>query len=546
VRTRILENDLVALLHRRATEWPDDPAFIFLGDGESPTDTLTWSRLDERSRAIAAALSAHAGAGDRVLVAYPSGLDFIAAFFGCLYALAIAVPVQVARSARQRAVLRRFEAVANDADPAVVLTHSSVSLPSCPRRVVVLATDTIAPERGGAPRAPAIDRDAVAFLQYTSGSTSAPRGVMVSHGNVMHNLAAAFLASTPGPVRSSVSWLPFTHDMGLIEGLLQPVFRGHTAVLLPPAAFLQRPVRWLRAISRYRAARSGGPNFAYDLCARRVSDADLGTLDLSCWQDAYNGAEPVRSETLAAFAARCARAGFRSDAFRPCYGLAEATLLVSCGRWNGGDDGRVSCGVPAEDTTIAVVDPENGHRCTTGGIGELWVSGPGVARGYWSGEGTTRTFGARLHGDSRRYLRTGDLGFVDDRGLHVTGRIKDVLIVRGQKHFPADLEITASEAHPAAVPFGAAAFSAGGGVDGDRIVVAVEVDRWAGRRHSPAEIVSAVRAAVADNHGVLVDDVVLLPPHALPRTTSGKVQRYLCRDRWRQGGLHAPEEAAVS
>jgi acyl-CoA synthetase (AMP-forming)/AMP-acid ligase II len=490
-----------------------------------------------------------------VLVAYPSSLDFLDAFFGCIYAGAIAVPIQVPRSVRQSSAIARFQAIAGDARPSAILTHSSTAalldrvwsdmpMPggSRSRPPLVLATDAIAPGLASSWSEPAIDQDAIAFLQYTSGSTSMPRGVMVSHGSLLHNLRAAIAMATPGPVAASVSWLPFTHDMGLIEGLLQPIMRGHLAVLMPPAAFLQRPIRWLRAISRYRAARSGAPNFAYDLCVRRIDDHDVRGLDLSCWRDAYNGAEPVRHETLAAFAAHLAPAGFRPDAFRPCYGLAEATLLVASGRWNAETTGPVACGSSAPDTTVAVVDPVSHRRCPPADIGELWVAGPGVARGYWGpGERSAGVFGGRLQGDSREYLRTGDLGFVDDRGLHITGRIKDVLIVRGQKHFPVDLEMTAAEAHPAATPFGVAAFSADAGVDGDRIVMAVEVDRrWTGGADARAAIVAAVRGAVVDNHGVLLTDVVLLPPRALPRTTSGKVQRYLCRDRWRLGQLQNP------
>jgi acyl-CoA synthetase (AMP-forming)/AMP-acid ligase II len=336
--------------------------------------------------------------------------------------------------------------------------------------------------------------------------------------------------------------------MGLIEGLLQPVFRGHHAVLMAPSAFLQRPARWLRAISTYRAARSGGPNFAYDLCTRRVTDDDVRTIDLSCWRDAYSGAEPVRHETLAAFAARFGAVGFRSQASRPCYGLAEATLVVACGYWRPGLAGSVACGVPAPDTTIAIVDCSNGRRCDNGQVGEIWVAGPGVALGYWRRkEQSSQVFGARLSNDSREYLRTGDLGFVDADGLHVTGRIKDVLIVRGQKHFPADLEMTAAQAHPAATPFGVGAVAApadGGGAHnvGGRAVGG----RWTATDEPHHAIVNAVRSAVATSHGVLLEDVVLLPPRALPRTTSGKVQRYLCRDRWRQGRLKPVEAAAVS
>jgi acyl-CoA synthetase (AMP-forming)/AMP-acid ligase II len=553
--------DLVRLLARRAAEQPDDQAFTFLGDGESPSDSTTWSALDAASRAVAATLARHVAAGDRVLVVCPPGLEFLAGFFGCLYAAAIAVPVPLPRPGRQDAARARFHAILSDAVPAAVLTTESV-LPLVnrlgqedarlgqrqARAPHVLAIDAIATGNGTTWTPPSIGSDTTAFLQYTSGSTAEPRGVMVSHGNVLHNLESARAMATAGPVDASVSWLPPTHDMGLIEGLLQPVLRGHHAVLLPPASFLQRPIRWLRAIATCRAARSGGPNFAYDLCARRVTDADLEGLDLSCWRDAYNGAEPVRRETLAAFAARFRPAGFRPEAFRPCYGLAEATLLVACGRWNTSGTGSVACGTPAPATELAIVDPVTRHRCKPGETGEIWVSGPGVARGYWGARTLSApVFGAKLDGDDRAYLRTGDLGRLEDDGLHVTGRIKDVLIVRGQKHFPADIEMTAARADPAVLPFGVAAFAAGSSADGDRIVIALEVERrWLARGRSADAVAAAVRGAVVDAHGIDIDDVVLLPPRMLPRTTSGKVQRYRCQERWRLGQLQAVEPALVS
>lgn len=553
---------LVGLLSQRAAEHPDDTAFTFLRDGDSPSDATTWTALDAKCRDVAAALARHVAPGDRVLVVCPPGLEFLAAFFGCLYAATIAVPVPVPRAGRHDAARARFRAILGDAAPAAVLTTQSV-LPlvdqHCqddvggahrqPRRApIVLAVDRIATGGDVGWSAPAVAPETTAFLQYTSGSTAHPRGVMVSHGNVLSNLHAARAMSTAGPADASVSWLPATHDMGLIEGLLQPVLRGHHAVLLPPASFLQRPIRWLRAISTYRATRSGGPNFAYDLCARRVTDADLQGLDLSCWRDAYNGAEPVRQESLAAFAARFESAGFRPDAFRPCYGLAEATLLVACGRWMSSRTGSVACGTPAPATVVAIVDPVTQHRCEPGETGEIWVSGPGVARGYWGAATISAgVFGARLDNDGRSYLRTGDLGRLEDDGLHITGRIKDVLIVRGQKHFPADIEMTAARADPAVLPFGVAAFAAGATADGDRIVIALEVERrWFARMASAETVAAAVRGAVVDAHGIDVDDVVVLPPRMLPRTTSGKVQRYLCRERWRLGQLQAVEAALVS
>ena len=332
---------------------------------------------------------------------------------------------------------------------------------------------------------------------------------------------------------------------------------------MSPTAFLQRPVRWLRAISRYRATRSGAPNFAYDLCVRRVGAAERATLDLRSWRDAYNGAEPVRGSTLERFSAAFAGSGFAPTAFRPCYGLAEATLLVASGRYDGGApqppaDGTapaveagacetdtsepgVSCGRPAFGTTVVVVDPRNRRPCASGAVGELWVSGPGVAAGYWNRPAqSARTFAARTADGRGPFLRTGDLGVLDEGGVRITGRLKDVLIVRGTKHYPQDLERTAEGRHRAVRPGCAAAFAADRGSSGDRIALVAEVD--ANKLESPAgaqAAIAAIRSGVTEAHGVQLSAVTLVPPGGVEKTTSGKVKRFACRDALLAGTLKA-------
>ena len=539
---------LVDLLRTRAAEQPDAPAFVFLRDGDIEDARLTWSELDRRSRTIAAALQARVPAGSRALLVYPAGLDFIAAFFGCLYAGVIAVPAQPPLGGQAQRGLARLRAIAIDADARILLTTregrwrpDSEHDVAAPGRTPIewLTTDELDLHGADGWRDTRAVPATVAFLQYTSGSTAAPRGVVVTHGNLLHNLGAAFDLATPGPTSLSVSWLPATHDMGLIEGILQPVYRGHMAVLMAPTAFLQRPSRWLSAISTYRATRSGGPNFAFDLATRKVTDDQAAALDLSSWRDAYNGAEPIRSDTMAAFTRRFAHAGFRPSSFRPCYGLAESTLVVSSGRWSADDTSPVSCGRPAGGLTVIAVDPVTGTRCADRVAGELWVSGPSVAAGYWrQSDETARVFEARTADGLGPFLRTGDLGHIDRGEVVVTGRIKDVLIVRGRKHFPQDLEHTATCAHAALRPGGASAVALGGDSAGDRIAVAVEVDPRRVTSAADADsIISTIRSAVHDMHGVQLTAVALLAPGGVPKTTSGKVQRYLCREGWATNAL---------
>ena len=547
--TAFVGASLVELLRFRAAAQPADCAYTFLEDGERPGASVTYAELERRARAIAACLQSQMRPGSRVLLLYPPGLDFVGAFFACLFANVVAVPAfppgggrSVSRSGSER--LARLAAICADAEPSAVLTTSETArrLSWAPDLEVIASDDIV--DSGAAWRDPGVGRRTIAFLQYTSGSTAIPKGVMVSHGNLLHNLAYTFHLAETDASTVSVSWLPVVHDMGLIEGILQPLYSGCPAYLMAPAAFLQRPARWLRAISRYRATRSGAPNFAYDLCVRRIAKTDRDTLDLSAWRAAYNGAEPVRRETLDAFARTFAGCGFRPSSFRPSFGLAESTLLVTSGRWHPARAARetpdtVSCGRPSFGTRILIVDPTSGQPVDSGETGEIWVAGPSVARGYWNRpEENAHTFGAHALDGQGPFLRTGDLGFMRDGELYVTGRLKDVLIVRGVKHYPQDLERTVADQHQEFGAGAVAAFAIDRGTSGDFIGIAAEIDsRRIDLDVAGSALIADVRAAVAEVHGVPLHAVLLVACGAIPRTTSGKLQRSACAGQAKDGTL---------
>ena len=540
--------NLIDLLRDRAAAQPDSTAFTFLESGEQEGDTLTWAALDLRSRAIAAAIQPHVQPGDRVLIMLPPCVDFVSAFFGVLYAGAIALPTYPPAGGRADRTAARLRGMVTDADVALILSSSPVSA----RRSLL---ETMVPELAGRPwvdvdtlndsiaeawRLPIVGADTLALLQYTSGSTASPRGVMVSHANVLHNLAQSAALAQHDRSSVSVSWLPVNHDMGLIDGVLQPVFSGYSTYLMAPAAFLQRPARWLQAVSRHGATHSGGPNFAYDLCVRRITDNERDALDLSTWRIAFNGSEPIRRSTLEVFHRRFAPAGFLWDAFRPAYGLAESTLLVtSTGpddslRFHDVEKGRslVACGTVNGSPTIRIVDPLTKRRVQDGGVGEIWVSGASVAAGYWNRPRESAAAFRAFITDSNEgpYLRTGDLGCIVDTRLFVTGRIKDVLIVRGVKHYPQDIEATAERAHPVVRPGCCAAFAEDDEGE-ERVAIVAEVEPR--RTLVDAEIeqaILAIRRAVTEAHQVTLSRVTLVSAGTLPKTTSGKLQRFLCRD----------------
>jgi amino acid adenylation domain-containing protein len=535
---------LIDVLRTRALEEPDRKAYTFLAEGEVEAGHLTYGELNCQARGIASHLQGLAMRGDRVLLLYPPGLEFIAAFWGCLYAGVVAVPAYPPKSNRTDP---RLLAILEDAEPKLALTTTPIlakldalaaNMPAL-KKCEWIATDRIVSDDATEWANPGIDRGALAFLQYTSGSTASPRGVVVTHGNLLHNqelIRRAFRQSRESII---VGWLPLYHDMGLIGNVLQPLYVGARCILFSPAAFLQRPLRWLQCIHRYRATTSGAPNFAYELCWRRIPEEEREGLDLSSWQVAFNGAEVVSAETLDRFAAAFEPCGFRRTAFHPCYGLAEATLMVSGGR---GPEGLlvrpplVSSGRLQQEVVIA--DPETGARCPPGHVGEIWVRGPSVALRYWGRpEETTETFQARLAETGEGpFLRTGDLGFLEGDEVFVTGRIKDLVIIRGRNHYPRDFELTAERSHPALRPGCGAAFSVGG-EDGERLVLVYEAQR----RADLAGVFDAVTRAIAEEHEVRVHDIVLLRPGAIPKTSSGKIQRRACRAAYLAGNLEAVE-----
>jgi amino acid adenylation domain-containing protein len=550
---------LIEALRETAISRPGQAAFTFL-DGTGAAVDLSFGELDRQALAIAARLQEAGCAGQRALLLYPPGLEFVAAFLGCLYGGVVAVPAYPPTSER---TLPRLLAIAQDARPALALTSRELlgklqplaaRLPGFDRLTWVV-TDEIAAELADNWRDPRPGPEALAFLQYTSGSTAAPKGVMVSHGNLLHNEEMIRRAFGQSAASVIVGWLPLYHDMGLIGNVLQPLYLGARCILQAPATFLQRPLSWLAAISRYRATTSGAPNFAYDLCVRKIGEEQRAGLDLASWEVAFNGAEPVRPDTLDRFAAAFSPQGFRRNAFYPCYGLAEATLFVSGGGKGAppvvvaeGARGLMGCGRPWMDQRLAIVDPDSRSLASDGQEGELWISGPSVAQGYWGQpEATERDFHARLDGDptgtgERLFLRTGDLGFLRGGELFVTGRLKDLIIIRGRNLYPQDVERTAEESHAALRPGCGAAFAVEG--DGEeRLVVVQELDSH--RRDEAGAALEALRQAVAVEHEVMVHQAVLVRAGTIPKTSSGKIQRHATRAAFLAGTLVVEASSAL-
>jgi acyl-CoA synthetase (AMP-forming)/AMP-acid ligase II/acyl carrier protein len=554
---------LIALLQSRATHQPHQVAFTFLQDGELEEVRLTYEELDRQARAIGALLQSQGAMGERALLLYLPGLEYIAAFFGCLYAGVIAVPVYPPKLTRLDRSLPRLQAIANNARPSVALTTSSILamldffLAQAPDFQMMrwLATDTVALDTAVTWQEPKVDAETLAFLQYTSGSTSTPKGVMVSHGNLLHNeslISQAFGVLEREHV--AVGWLPLYHDMGLIGNVIQSLYAGLPCILMSPLDFLQKPLLWLQAISRYRATISGGPNFAYDLCVRKTTPEQRAGLDLRSWQVAFNGAEPIRTETLERFADTFAPYGFRREAFFPCYGLAEATLFVSGGppkvspvrlvcdktELVQGQVTAVPADTPSSHTIVGcgqtwpaqrvvIVNPKTRIQCEANQSGEIWIAGSSVAQGYWQNDAATAaTFQAYLADTGEGpFLRTGDLGFVRNGQLYVTSRLKDLIIIRGRNHAPQDIELTVEKSHPDLRPGCGVAFSVEKAGE-ERLVVVQEVQRQV-RDPDVAAIAAAIRQAVAENHEVQVYAMVLLKPGGVPKTSSGKLQRRACR-----------------
>jgi myxalamid-type polyketide synthase MxaB len=568
---------LVELLRYRAQVEPDKRAYTFLVDGETEEISITYARLDDKVRTIAGKLQNTVAAGDRALLLYPPGLDYIAAFFGCLFAGVVAVPTYPPRRNRPDS---RLAAIINDAQATAVLTTTEIlsditqRLTHAPtlKNLHWISTDDLA--YGSVWKVPAVHSKTLAFLQYTSGSTGTPKGVMVTHAKLLYNQEMIKQAFGHTDKTTIVGWLPLFHDMGLIGNVLQPLYLGIPAILMSPMLFLQQPYRWLQAISRYKATTSGGPNFAYDLCVQKITPEQRAKLDLSSWENAFNSAEPIRADTLDRFATTFEPCGFVREAFYPCYGLAEATLFVSGGFKRAApkvtQQTIVGCGQTWLDQKIVIVEPETFRPCAEQKVGEIWVSGPNVAQGYWS-EDTEQTFQAYLAGEGP-FLRTGDLGFLKDGELFVTGRLKDIIIIRGRNYYPQDIEFTVENSYPILRQGCSAAFSVE--VNGEeRLVVVAEIERRFGprrrarrqewgttgrrsgsdrrqielvpsiepKRRQPLnveEAVNTIRQAVSEQHEVSVYAVLLLRVATIPKTSSGKIQRHACREQFLTDSLN--------
>ncbi|MCW8802821.1 MAG: AMP-binding protein [Ignavibacteriaceae bacterium] len=575
--------NLVDVASYWAAELDHKTAYTFLSDGANQERYLTYRELDKSARAIAAFLQDAGLFGERALLFYPPGLEFICAFFGCLYAGVVAVPTYPPVN---RQVMSLVEPIVKDAGPKAILTTSDIasklktvlSIQTIGEKSLfrfigkgiekffpifkqlggensrVIATDRIDTDLDQMWQSPNLKSDSLAFLQYTSGSTSQPKGVMVSHGNILHNqnLIQEYFRQPHGVV--FVSWLPQYHDMGLIGNVLQPFYMGGYSVVFSPFEFLKKPLNWLTAISKYKAHTSGAPNFAYELCVRKVSTEDKKILDLSSWQVAYNGAEPIRHSTLENFADYFAECGLEKSALFPCYGLAEGTLIVAGGKLQEDpvylfcDKERlkedriqiidsedpaatvlVGSGTAFDRQNVRVVDPEECIQLGDNEIGEIWVSGPSIALGYWNNlDSTQQTFQARIrNSDEDPFMRTGDLGFLRDGNLFITGRIKDLIIIHGQNYIPSDIEYTVENSHANLRKGCSAAVSLES--DGEEKLAVVCEIRKKVKKVEFQDIVAGILHDISEGHGLMASRIVLIKTRTIPKTTSGKIRRKMCK-----------------
>jgi acyl-CoA synthetase (AMP-forming)/AMP-acid ligase II len=569
---------IVQILRWRARADPDAIAYTFLADGGNNASSLTWAQLDRRAHAIGARLREENALGRPVLIALPSGLAFVESLFACWYAGAIAVPA----SLPQRAHLeRRLRAIIGDSGAEHAMAarggwSADARNAGWMKGLRWIDTDgsiDVSPASAPTSAAPAhslltaSQGEQTALLQYTSGSTGEPRGVIISHRNLAHN--SAMIAAACGHQTGEViaGWLPLFHDMGLIGLIVQAVAAGTRCVFMPPERFLMRPWLWLQMISDYRACSSPAPNFAYDLCVAKVSDDHKRRLDLSAWRNALNGSEPVRGTTLDRFAAAFGSCGFNSRAFFPCYGLAESTLFAtgpgpertrsrrsSSAQMlhNHEPGGYVGCGRPYGDTQIAVVDPATFVELPQGIVGEIWLSGTSIARGYWKNDvASGETFGARLAAQiplridqssraTSTWLRTGDLGFQAGGELFITGRLRDLIIIAGRNVFPIDIERTVEAAEPAV----AAAAAFGGDIEGaEQLIVAAEIHRGSVPSIHQEIVRGRIRAAIGAEHDLVPYEITLLRPGGIPRTSNGKISRRTARQAYLDRTLAALEAA---
>ena len=566
---------IVDILLDRSASQPNQTAYTFLADGENESGSCTYQELDTQARAIAVQLLTKVNPGDRALLVYPytAGLEFIASFLGCLYAGVIAVtdyPRQHIKSLSQyqdrivncqaAIALTTQEFVDRVKDQLIAHPTMALKLKALPW----LATDQVDLNLASQWQKPEIDGDTLAFLQFTSGSTGDPKGVMVTHRNVLHNSEVIYQSFGHHDQTKILMWLPMFHDMGLIGGVMQPLYAGLPAVLMSPIALAQKPFLWLQALSKYKITTSGGPNFAYDLLCQKVTPEQRASLDLSHWQVAFTGAEPVRAETMTQFSELYKPCGFKPEAFYPCYGMAEATLFITGGNAleypsisyldkialtqdevvmvsaeNPNAKAVVSCGRTWLEDEIKIVDPEAKQECAANKVGEIWARGTGIGIGYWQRkEQTASTFQATLaKNPDTKYLRTGDLGFIRDGELHITGRIKDMMILWGRNHYPQHIEETVEGAHPSLRPNHGAAFSIDANGE-EQLVIAHEINRTDLRKLNAEEVIGAIRLAVGEQNLANVFAVALLKTGSIPKTSSGKIQRRACQSMFLDGSLN--------
>ncbi|WP_372365777.1 fatty acyl-AMP ligase [Candidatus Uabimicrobium sp. HlEnr_7] len=598
--------NLVDLLCKRGELHPEKLAFKFLRDGENDTVDITYGELDQQAKAIAAFLQKAGMANKRVLLLYPSCIEYISAFFGCLYAGAIAIPAYPPDPMRLSKTLPRLQTILDDAECSMILTSSQVlsffkkialaqSIGNIPilgklgkkissrfdfpnidmKTIEWLPTDNIDQKLHRDWQYPDISSETIAFLQYTSGSTGDPKGVILTHGNLLHN--QKFIAEYFDECSVVISWLPLYHDMGLIGKIMQPIYCGGHCVFMSPLHFLQKPIRWLQAISKYKGTTSCAPNFAYDLCVRKVRPEQKKELDLSSWIVAGNGAEVIQKNSLDNFYECFKECGFQEKSHLPCYGLAEASLIASgikckeyprisyfnkndllsntvtsCNAEDKESTALVSCGTTQEEQQIIIVNRNTFELCSEKVIGEVWLRGPSVSQGYWNKpEISKEIFGARpanCEGEEK-FLRTGDLGFLHNGDLYITGRVKDLIIIAGSNYYPQDIERTIEDSHPAVRKGCVAAFSCLFDNE-EKLVVVLEVkDVLAdtGRiknilsknkdKYPIDDVSKKIRRAINENHQLAVKDIVLLPPRTISKTSSGKIQRNACKQNYLQNKL---------
>ncbi|WP_048751268.1 fatty acyl-AMP ligase, partial [Crocosphaera watsonii] len=533
---------------------------------------LTYAELDQQAKAIAALLQKYQARGERALLLYPQGLEVIAAFCGCLYAGVIAIPVPPPESGRLKRTLPRLRAIVKDANATFALTTEAIlslvegvkgEFPEFDQmKWIDTATVDLSLAEGW--QDPQVDKDELAYLQYTSGSTSTPKGVMLSHFNLMHH--ASYLQRACGYDENSIThtWMPYFHDYGLVEGMMVPLYNATPCYLMSPFSFIKRPIQWLKNITKYKVTHSQAPNFAYDLCLRRLKSKDVGQLDLSSWEGAGNAAEPINPKVMMNFVETFSPCGFRWETFAPAYGLAEYTLLVSskpkgthpvftCVDASAMEQDKVveadpqqekgtrvmaSCGRLVCETNLAIVNPDTLTRCAEDEVGEIWVSDPSMAQGYWQREDATKeTFQAYIKDTQEGpFLRTGDLGFFKDGELYITGRMKDLIIIRGTNHYPQDLEWTVQHLNPVFRSDYGAAFSVE--VDGEeQLVVVQELERRSGELDFE-QLLGDIRQEIAEEHEIQTYAIVLAKSGTVLKTASGKIQRRACRQNFLNGSIN--------